>query len=639
MFQRPIRPHPGGAGPAGGNGIVSHQEDMQVQRQNQNHTTNTQKIGAAEPCLVFTSDPKPRLRWTSDLHERFVDAVTPLGGANMFELSEDMNNNCRSYTKGHHADNERRTKLKMEMINSRDGDGDQETSVSIARGGPIYVPNLVGPLTRVPDFESALFYELEDLKDELCLHAISPSNDDNILIDKLKIYSDEDLVEMALKETLNKNESSLRPSSEGLIARFIVVYSRSDTSFLLMYACMRENDIRDSSNNTDLESSELGDPSATLESLNGETYCNGTIANKKSRKRQRLLKSSDGSRSGTSCNRTIINNNSRKGKGKKANKCDVGESCFAKVDEVLKIKQKQDQDKATVRLHSFNCKANKGAIPSSEPESGERLKMLLSTNSGKQQLKPSNVQEHIPVHHPEVLCIEVYHNIRHWLKTQELLVLGRQMLTEMRDRIYCMTDQVMQKAGHYDPSGYFLIEDVFCNDTRDPSAIDYSEPIFDWLTNSKDDALRKWECIISGELQRKQKAVIGEVTTSQLPQFRRVDMQKTRFCDLRFRLGAGYLYCHQGDCKHTIVIRDLRLIHPEDVQNRAAYPIVIFQLKLRFQKCNVCNIFRATKVTLDDKWTPDNPCYFCNDCYYLLHYSENGSLLYSDFSTYDYLHD
>ncbi|KAJ9181655.1 hypothetical protein P3X46_009763 [Hevea brasiliensis] len=82
MFQRPIRPHPGGAGPAGGNGIVSHQEDIQVQRQNQNHTTNNQKIGAAEPCLVLTSDPKPRLRWTSDLHERFVDAVTQLGGAN-----------------------------------------------------------------------------------------------------------------------------------------------------------------------------------------------------------------------------------------------------------------------------------------------------------------------------------------------------------------------------------------------------------------------------------------------------------------------------------------------------------------------------------------------------------------------------
>lgn len=30
--------------------------------------------------VVMTRDPKPRLRWTSDLHDRFVDAVTKLGG-------------------------------------------------------------------------------------------------------------------------------------------------------------------------------------------------------------------------------------------------------------------------------------------------------------------------------------------------------------------------------------------------------------------------------------------------------------------------------------------------------------------------------------------------------------------------------
>lgn len=41
-----------------------------------------QKGGLGEPCLVLTSDPKPRLRWTADLHDRFVDAVTQLGGPN-----------------------------------------------------------------------------------------------------------------------------------------------------------------------------------------------------------------------------------------------------------------------------------------------------------------------------------------------------------------------------------------------------------------------------------------------------------------------------------------------------------------------------------------------------------------------------
>lgn len=32
------------------------------------------------------------------------------------------------------------------------------------------------------------------------------------------------------------------------------------------------------------------------------------------------------------------------------------------------------------------------------------------------------------------------------------------MLTELKDKIHCLTDQLMKKAGKYDPSGYFLIE-------------------------------------------------------------------------------------------------------------------------------------------------------------------------------------
>ncbi|XP_015059334.1 protein PHR1-LIKE 3-like isoform X1 [Solanum pennellii] len=35
---------------------------------------------AGDACLVLTADHRPRLRWTAELHERFVDAVTQLGG-------------------------------------------------------------------------------------------------------------------------------------------------------------------------------------------------------------------------------------------------------------------------------------------------------------------------------------------------------------------------------------------------------------------------------------------------------------------------------------------------------------------------------------------------------------------------------
>ncbi|XP_030971003.1 snRNA-activating protein complex subunit isoform X3 [Quercus lobata] len=327
------------------------------------------------------------------------------------------------------------------------------------------------------------------------------------------------------------------------------------------------------------------------------------------------------------------------GKEKKERRIIMPLNYTAKVEELVKIKQKQDEDKAAAKLHSFNasCKITEGAITLSERT--ERMKSLRFTRSATKVKSPST-GEQIAVQYPEVvLSVEVYHNSRKWAKTQEFLVLGRQTLTELRDKIYCLTDQMMQKAGQHDPSGYFLIEDVFCNDLRDPSAIDYSEPIFDWLRNSKDEALKKWECIITGELQQKQKAIVGDVTGLRLPHFKAVNMHMTRFCDLKFRLGAGYLYCHQGNCKHTIVIRDMRLIHPEDVHNRAGYPIVLFQLKFRVQKCNVCKIYRATKVTVNDKWALKNPCYFCKDCYFLLHYGKDESLLYSDFSVYDYLHD
>lgn len=45
------------------------------------NSTHDRKICVqGDTGLVLTTDPKPRLRWTAELHERFVDAVTQLGG-------------------------------------------------------------------------------------------------------------------------------------------------------------------------------------------------------------------------------------------------------------------------------------------------------------------------------------------------------------------------------------------------------------------------------------------------------------------------------------------------------------------------------------------------------------------------------
>lgn len=53
-----------------------------------NERPNSMCTVQADSGLVLTTDPKPRLRWTVELHDRFVDAVTQLGGPDsMLSLS------------------------------------------------------------------------------------------------------------------------------------------------------------------------------------------------------------------------------------------------------------------------------------------------------------------------------------------------------------------------------------------------------------------------------------------------------------------------------------------------------------------------------------------------------------------------
>ncbi|KAG5024091.1 hypothetical protein JHK85_020433 [Glycine max] len=330
-----------------------------------------------------------------------------------------------------------------------------DLSIPIPRGGPIYVPNMVGPSTRVPHFQTCLLSELRNLEAELS----EDFSHLDISVDDLKIFTEDDLMDMALKEVFQG----------------------------------REND----ENHPPL----LDQPNASR------------FGEKKS-------------------------NRKRKG----TNDSVLESDCIEKVEQVVRIKQKQEEDKASVKLHSFDRRINEAVHKSTRTE---RMRTLRSTSSTR-KVNTASLQEHLPVLYPEVvLSVEVYHNVRKGTKIQELLVLGGQTLTALRDKIFCSTDQVMHKAGQHDPSGYFLIEDVFCPDLRDPSAIDLTRPILDWLRDSKEEAQKKWEYIITGELQKKQKAIMGEKSASQLPHFRSIEMHKIRFCDLSFQLGAGYLYCHQ----------------------------------------------------------------------------------------------
>ncbi|KAK9161193.1 hypothetical protein Syun_007534 [Stephania yunnanensis] len=477
---------------------------------------------------------------------------------------------------------------------------------SIPRGSPIFVPQLVGPLTTTHQFESSALDQLQSLRAEVCFDSHQGAAADDLSVEELKVFTEEELVEKALKVAFEVDEGHKEGSSQ--VPKESSKSVREDarvTSKIEVVNVASCGEALINSASSESENGSLVDP--------GKDACSGKFNTKSLKKRKR--------------GRTF---------DRETRAAELAGCCTARVEALAQIKLKQEEDKAAARLHSFNgsCKTNEGAIQSLE---NIERPTLLRSQAPVSKGKSSGRYGYVAATYPEVvLCIEIYSNLRCCNKTQEFLVLGTQTLTDLKDQIYCLMDQLMHKDGQHDPSGYFLVENVFCNDLRDPSAIDYSEPVLEWLRNSKEEALGKWEYIFSGELLQKEKELLGKVGTPRLPQFRAVEMHKIRFCDLWFRLGAVYLYCHQGDCKHAVVIRDMRLIHPDDVQNRAAYPILKFQLKTRPRKCSVCRIYLASKITLDDKWAMENPCYFCDNCYYLLHYNEDGSLLYRDFAVCDY---
>ncbi|KAG7589526.1 Myb domain plants protein [Arabidopsis suecica] len=49
---------------------------------NNANSTNTNNIHKAKMSLVLSTDAKPRLKWTCDLHHKFIEAVNQLGGPN-----------------------------------------------------------------------------------------------------------------------------------------------------------------------------------------------------------------------------------------------------------------------------------------------------------------------------------------------------------------------------------------------------------------------------------------------------------------------------------------------------------------------------------------------------------------------------
>uniref|UniRef100_A0A7M4FQV4 snRNA-activating protein complex subunit 3 n=1 Tax=Crocodylus porosus TaxID=8502 RepID=A0A7M4FQV4_CROPO len=157
-------------------------------------------------------------------------------------------------------------------------------------------------------------------------------------------------------------------------------------------------------------------------------------------------------------------------------------------------------------------------------------------------------------------------------------------------------------------AAFFYFEGVFYNDKRHPECRDLSRTIIEW-SKSHDRGY--------GNLQA-------------------VNMEGYTFNDLSLKIGFPYLYCHQGDCEHIVTVTDIRLIHRDDCLDRTRYPLLIKKPWLYTRKCFVCKMYIARWVTNEDSLAPEDPCFFCDVCFRMLHYDAEGNKL-GEFLAYPYV--
>nr|XP_033775027.1 snRNA-activating protein complex subunit 3 [Geotrypetes seraphini] len=204
---------------------------------------------------------------------------------------------------------------------------------------------------------------------------------------------------------------------------------------------------------------------------------------------------------------------------------------------------------------------------------------------------------------------------------QTLLVLGSQRLTELRDHIMCVSDLQIEGEFSTTPdlapdhiskdlykSAFFYLEDTFYNDMRYPECRDLSRTITEW-SESHDRGYGK---------------------------FKKAKMEDYTLNDLHIKIGFPYLYCHQGDCEHIVMVTDIRLIHRDDCLDKTLYPLLVKKHWLWTRKCYVCKTYIARWVTNNDSFASDDPSLFCDVCFKMLHYDAQGNKL-GHFLAYPYV--
>ena len=247
----------------------------------------------------------------------------------------------------------------------------------------------------------------------------------------------------------------------------------------------------------------------------------------------------------------------------------------------------------------------------------------------------------------------IYHPTKN-VKTQQISILGDGVLKQLKDKIYCVLDEIQTDTTR----SFFFIEKVFYDDIIKQKNEKYIEPL-----SFKISQLRLQKMTLK---EYQQDININKTNTYPKDLESKFNYDKNLYCDMNslmmnkshfydslnmnnihiedipFRIGYPYIFRHIESCDHVIILNDIRVMDKYDNFNeKDNKAIVTYQKKLKRKKCDACSFYYAKFISINDivVGNVNNALFLCDYCLKKLHETELADNNTSNLKLIPYFHN
>jgi hypothetical protein len=237
----------------------------------------------------------------------------------------------------------------------------------------------------------------------------------------------------------------------------------------------------------------------------------------------------------------------------------------------------------------------------------------------------------------------IYHPLKN-TKTQQISILGSSYLFDLKDKIYCVLDEIY----NINQTSFFFIENVFYNDTRYGTLKLLSNNILDNKIRKLDITSFKTlaeEDVLKGKIKEENKFPYNKKLYSNFEGGEEIydecSMSDKTISEIPFRIGYPYLYRHVDYCDHMILLIDIRFLDKYDKITDENKCLVTYQKKLKRRICDACEFYYAKIISINDRiGGNDNKVIFlCDQCLKKLHEKEYKEGTSNTLKLIPYFHD